>query len=154
MGMLLWFSPLISVAQSDDSNQNERIIANSKMIGWGRTNLLDTYLSPEEYVGLDLRYISHTLRKRRNSRVIHELIHQGNIAYVDNRARNGREIAGNYNFQFGLHYLLKHGTYRATSYISRREGMQKSTSDSFIIRAIAIILHRHDYLSTLFLQPH
>lgn len=107
MGMLLWFSPLISVAQSDDSNQNERIIANSKMIGWGRTNLLDTYLSPEEYVGLDLRYISHTLRKRRNSRVIHELIHQGNIAYVDNRAHNGREIAGNYNFQFGLHYLFK-----------------------------------------------
>ena len=89
MGMLLWFSPLISVAQPDDSNQNERIIANSKMIGWGRTNLLDTYLSPEEYVGLDLRYIGHTLRKRRNSPVIHELIHQGNIAYVDNRARNG-----------------------------------------------------------------
>lgn len=102
---MLCLCPLVSIAQTDKVRVGERVITNSKMIGWGTTNLLDTYLSPEEYTGLDLRYISHTLRQREGSHMIYELIHQGNIAYVNNRAKNGREIAGNYNFQCGLHYL-------------------------------------------------
>ena len=102
---MLCLCPLVSTAQTDKVRAGERVITNSKMIGWGTTNLLDTYLSPEEYTGLDLRYISHTLRQREGSHMIYELIHQGNIAYVNNRAKNGREIAGNYNFQCGLHYL-------------------------------------------------
>ena len=105
-GLMLCLSPSVSIAQTDKVRAGERVITNSKMIGWGATNILDSYLSPEEYTGLDLRYISHTLRQREGSHMIHELIHQGNIAYVNNRAKNGREIAGNYNFQYGLHYLL------------------------------------------------
>ena len=105
-GLMLCLSPSVSIAQTDKVRAGERIITNSKMIGWGATNILDSYLSPEEYTGLDLRYISHTLRQREGSHMIHELIHQGNIAYVNNRAKNGREIAGNYNFQYGLHYLF------------------------------------------------
>ena len=105
-GLMLCLCPSVSIAQTDKVRAGERIITNSKMIGWGATNILDSYLSPEEYTGLDLRYISHTLRQREGSHIIHELIHQGNIAYVNNRAKNGREIAGNYNFQYGLHYLF------------------------------------------------
>ena len=105
-GLMLCLSPSVSIAQTDKVRAGERIITNSKMIGWGATNILDSYLSPEEYTGLDLRYISHTLRQREGSHMIHELIHQGNIAYVNNRAKNGREIAGNYNFQYGLHSLF------------------------------------------------
>lgn len=105
-GLMLCLSPSVSIAQTDKVRAGERIITNSKMIGWGATNILDSYLSPEEYTGLDLRYISHTQRQREGSHMIHELIHQGNIAYVNNRAKNGREIAGNYNFQYGLHYLF------------------------------------------------
>lgn len=35
---------------------------NAMMIGVGATNLLDTYLSPEKYRGLDVRFLSHTRR--------------------------------------------------------------------------------------------
>lgn len=36
---------------------------NAMMIGVGATNLLDTYLSPEKYRGLDVRFLSHTRRE-------------------------------------------------------------------------------------------
>ena len=102
---LMVLSPLYCAGQTGMMGDGDRIITNSRMIGWGATKVLDTYLSPEEYTGPDLRYISHTLRWREGSRLINALIHQGNIAYIDNRSGDGREIAGNYNFQYGLHVV-------------------------------------------------
>lgn len=75
------------------------------MIGIGTTNILDTYLSPEKYTGTDVRYVSHTLRQRQGSKFIYELVHQGNISYINNRSGDGKEMSSNYNFQYGLHYL-------------------------------------------------
>ena len=51
-----------------DTIRNNKIITNAQMIGIGAVNILDTYLSPEKYRGTELRYISHTLRERRDSR--------------------------------------------------------------------------------------
>ncbi len=86
--------------------QEGRIITNSKLLGVGATNILDTYLSPEKYNGTELRYISHTLREHEGKRLYREIIHQGNVAYADNRAGNGSEMAGMYNFQYGWHYRV------------------------------------------------
>lgn len=74
------------------------------MIGIGAVNILDTYLSPEKYRGTELRYISHTLRERRDSRWSRLIVHQGNMSYSDNRSGNGGEIAGAYTFSYGVHY--------------------------------------------------
>lgn len=86
--------------------QENRIVTNSKLLGVGKTNILDTYLSPEKYNGTELRYISHTLREQQGKRLYREVIHQGQVAYADNRAGNGSEMAGMYNFQYGWHYRL------------------------------------------------
>ena len=94
-------------AQTDGQSIPQRITTNSRMVGVGTTNILDTYLSPEEYHGTDIRYISHTLRKREGKRMLQEIVHQGNIAYVDTRSGSGKELTGNYRFQYGWHYACR-----------------------------------------------
>jgi len=87
-----------------DTIRNNKIITNAQMIGIGAVNILDTYLSPEKYRGTELRYISHTLRERRDSRWSRLIVHQGNMSYSDNCSGNGGEIAGAYTFSYGVHY--------------------------------------------------
>lgn len=99
-----------SYAQSDSLTSN-KIITNAKMGAIGASNILDTYLSPEKYHGLELRYISHTLREKAGRNLYHEVIHQGYISYLDNRASNGNEIAGSYNFQYGWHWNILRRAY-------------------------------------------
>ena len=87
-----------------DTITSDKVITNAKMIGIGATNILDTYLSPEKYRGTELRYISHTTRDSESSRWSRQIVHQGDIAYTDNRSGNGTEISGAYNFRYGWLY--------------------------------------------------
>ncbi len=100
-GLLL--VPVRARAQSDTIPSN-RTITNVQMIGLGYTNILDTYLSPEEYSGEEIRYISHTTREKAGSRLSRQIVHSGNFAYTDNRAGKGGEISGLYTFEYGCHY--------------------------------------------------
>ena len=75
---------------------------NAMMIGVGATNLLDTYLSPEKYRGLDVRFLSHTRREKDSTVWINQFQHEGNVAYADNRSGNGGEMAGGYTFRYSL----------------------------------------------------
>ena len=72
------------------------------MIGVGATNMLDTYLSPEKYRGVDIRFLSHTRREKDSTVWINQFQHEGNIAYADNRSGNGGEMAGGYTFRYSL----------------------------------------------------
>ncbi len=99
-------SLLLSVranAQSDTIRSN-RTITNVQMVGLGYTNILDTYLSPEEYTGEEIRYISHTTREKKDSHLSLQIVHCGNMAYTNNRAGKGGEISGLYTFEYGYHY--------------------------------------------------
>lgn len=87
-----------------DTIVGDKVITNVKMIGLGATNILDTYLSPEKYKGTEVRYISHTTREPQHSRWSTEIVHQGDLAYADNRAGEGGEMAGMYNFMYAWHY--------------------------------------------------
>ena len=71
--MLLMLTAGLAMAQEN------RIVTNSKLLGVGKTNILDTYLSPEKYNGTELRYISHTLREQQGKRLYREVIHQGQV---------------------------------------------------------------------------
>jgi hypothetical protein len=79
-------------------------ITNVQMVGIGLTNMLDTYISAEKYRGTELRYISHTTRRNPNSPWSRQLIYQGDVTYTHNRADNGNEMAGMFNFSYGKHY--------------------------------------------------
>ena len=39
-----------------------REVTNAQILAIGANSTLDTYLSPEEHEGIELRYMSHTLR--------------------------------------------------------------------------------------------
>lgn len=96
-------SAILSSAQTD-TIRSDKTITNAKMISVGATNILDTYLSPEKYRGTELRFISHTTREPDGKRWSRQIVHQGNMAYADNRSGDGSEIAGAYSFQYGWHY--------------------------------------------------
>lgn len=87
-----------------DTIRSGKTITNTQMIGIGGVDILDTYLSNEKYSGTELRYISHTIREREGRRWSRMLVHQGSITSSTNRADNGNEIGGTYNFTYGVHY--------------------------------------------------
>lgn len=80
----------------------EKIIDNTRMIGVGGVNILDTYLSQEKYSGTELRYISHTIREREEKKWSRIIVHQGDVAYTRNRADNGNEMSAAYKFSYGF----------------------------------------------------
>lgn len=51
---------------AQDTLSSGKIITNVQLVGIGTVNQLDTYLSPSEYTGTEIRYISHTLREKWN----------------------------------------------------------------------------------------
>ena len=81
-----------------------RTIERSTMLGIGSTEILDTYLSQEKYRGTEVRFVSHTIAKRPQSRWSRLIIHQGFLAWADTRSGNGGEMEGIYNFQYGYLY--------------------------------------------------
>jgi len=100
-----------TAAAQQDGDTTDKVITNVKMLGVGATELLDTYLSPEKYKGTELRYISHTTRERQGRNWSRQIVHQGHVAFADNRAGEGGEIAGMYNLRYGWHrnWLLLDG---------------------------------------------
>ena len=57
--VVLLLMSIVSLAQ--DTLRSGKVITNAQLIGMGHINQLDTYLSPSEYTGGELRYVSHTI---------------------------------------------------------------------------------------------
>jgi len=86
---------------TDSLGISPKQVTNAQMIGLGAVSILDTYLSPEEYTGTQLRYISRTTRSRDGRHWSRVAIHQGHFSYADNRSGDGTEMEGAYNFTYG-----------------------------------------------------
>ena len=69
-------------------------------IGVGYSNVLDTYLSPEEYTGTELRFVASSLKKK--ATFCHLFQHEAYLMRVENRANNATELGGMYRFSYGL----------------------------------------------------
>lgn len=82
--------------------QHRKVITNTQIIGFGAASILDTYLSPEEYSGGQIRYMSHTLRETEGKKWLRRILHQGVAAYAHNRADNANMMAGAYRFSYGI----------------------------------------------------
>lgn len=96
---------LSSPTLAQDTLRSNKVITNTQMLGIGAVNTLDTYLSPEEYTGTELRYISHSVREN-GTKLSRELVHQAQILSVRNRRENNNELGGFYNFQYNWQYAL------------------------------------------------
>ena len=90
---------------AQDTLRNNKVITNTQMLGIGTVNTLDTYLSPEEYTGTELRYVSHSVREN-GSKLSREVIHQAQILSVHNRKENNNNLGGFYNFQYNWQYTV------------------------------------------------
>lgn len=88
----------------DKVTAQERTVTNAKMFAAAYSRVQDTYLSPEEYSGMEMRYISHTIREKDSTRWSTLFINEGNIAYGKSRSENGSTMSGSYHFQYGRMY--------------------------------------------------
>ena len=83
---------------------NPKQSVTARMLGFGRSNILDTYLSPEIYTGPEISYLSHTTYRKEGRHWSTQVVNRGSLTYADNRSGDGREMAGAYNFGYGRHY--------------------------------------------------
>lgn len=79
------------------------------MYGIGTTNVFDTYLSPQEYKGIDFRISRETMRMTRLSggNISAQNFIQADIGYTHNRADNNNTFSGLVNWTYGLHYRFQ-----------------------------------------------
>ncbi len=92
-----------------DLQQANRYVMRATTYGMGYTNIYDTYLSPQEYQGVDFRISRETMRmtKLLNGNVSVQNFFQANIGYTHNRAENNNTFNGLVNWNYGLHYQFR-----------------------------------------------
>ncbi len=82
------------------------VASHSTMIGIGAANVLDTYLSPYNYTGPEVRIIRETDRmtKLLRGRVSNQILIDVNASYLENRSGTAHEWAGGIRYSMGWHY--------------------------------------------------
>ena len=96
-------------AQEKDSLQANQFVMRSTLYGVGHTRVLDTYLSPAEYSGIEGRILHERMRMTRmmGGRVSTQSLLQANVAYTSNHSDTGNEISSLVNWSYGLHYHFR-----------------------------------------------
>ena len=104
---LLAFSLLLLAlpANSQELTANsQKVITRSSMLGFGRTNILDTYLSAEHFNGSGMSFVTTIERQRPENRWCTLMEHEANLSTTKNRAKTQQELEGAYNFYWGKLY--------------------------------------------------
>ena len=86
--------------------QKDSIITRSTLYGIGCTNLLDTYLSPMEYTGAELRILRENRRgtKYMEGNVYRQSLFQANVSMLENQVGTGSEFSFLVNWNLAYHY--------------------------------------------------
>ena len=88
------------------STLGQRHYENSLMVGIGATNILDTYISPEDYTGMELRLQGQStrwLKKHRSWK--RTFTHMGTVAFASPRADNIDYLSGMYTFDLAYRHI-------------------------------------------------
>ncbi|MBE6276747.1 MAG: DUF3316 domain-containing protein [Bacteroides sp.] len=103
LSLCLCFS---SIQAQEDTLRTTRQVMRATLYGIGVTNLLDTYLSPMEYTGPELRILRENMRmtKYMNGKVSRQSLFQANVSLTENRAGTGSEFAFLANWNLAYHY--------------------------------------------------
>lgn len=89
-----------------DSATRNRFITRATLYGAGLTNVFDTYLSPQEYTGVDFRISRESIRMTNwmNGRISLQSFFQADLGYTHNKVDNNNAFSGLANWNYGLHY--------------------------------------------------
>lgn len=89
-----------------DSLAQTRFVTRATMYGVGYTNVYDTYLSPQEYKGIDFRVSRESMRmtKWMDGNVSLQSFFQADLGYTHNRVDNNNAFSALANWNYGLHY--------------------------------------------------
>jgi len=81
----------------------------SSMLGIGSKNQLDTYLSPNEYTGTEVRFLQENIRPTRllKQRVSMQSLLQINGSYTKSPTEDGKYMSGLVDWNLALHYSWK-----------------------------------------------
>lgn len=91
---------------AQDTLSREKYLVRSVMVGIGKTNVFDTYLSPLEYKGPELRFMHESMRMTRlmGGHVSAQRIVQVNCASTKNISQSANSYSGMFNWTYALHY--------------------------------------------------
>lgn len=97
---------IIYVHAQEDSLKANRYVMRATLYGIGRTNVLDTYLSPMEYTGPELRILRESMRMTRlmEGHVSAQSLFQAHLSLTENKASTGSEMAFMANWNYAWHY--------------------------------------------------
>ena len=86
-----------------------RFTTRATLYGAGFTNVFDTYLSPQEYRGVEFRVSRESMRITRwmDGRVSLQTLFQAHVGYTHNRVDNNKTFSGLANWNYGLHYHFR-----------------------------------------------
>ncbi len=86
-----------------------RYVNRAVMYGVGAANVFDTYLSPQEYTGIEGRISRETMRMTRllDGNVSLQNFLQAHLSYTHNHVDNNNTFAGLVNWNYGLHYQFR-----------------------------------------------
>ena len=92
----LHFSFVFLIAHSSSliCNAQEKNVTRSHMLGYGTTNVLDTYLSAEHFNGPGLSFVATIERQRPDRHWSTLMEHEANVASVKDRADSQQELEG------------------------------------------------------------
>ena len=86
-----------------------RFTTRATMYGVGFTNVYDTYLSPQEYTGIEFRISRESMRMTRwaDGNLSLQSFFQGNLGYTHNHVDNNNTFSALANWNYGLHYNFR-----------------------------------------------
>ena len=99
---------IFKVQAQEDTLQTNRYVMRSTLYGLGQTNVLDTYLSPMEYTGPELRFLRENMRmtKWMNGKVSRQNLFQTHVSLTENAASTGSVFAFLANWNLAYHYQI------------------------------------------------
>lgn len=95
--------------ETEELDDVHRYVTRATSYGVGFTNVFDTYLSPQEYKGIDFRLSRETIRMTKlfDGNVSVQNFFQADLGYTHNRADNNNMFSGLVNWNYGLHYQFR-----------------------------------------------
>lgn len=107
--LLIALGTFLSVGAQEDSLRTTRYVMRSTLFGVGHSNVFETYLSPLEYTGTEVRFLHESMRMTRllGGKVSGQSLIQVNASYNKNISQTAEMYAGLVNWSYALHYQFR-----------------------------------------------